>query len=70
MQTVLDKVHDTKARVTFEPEKTVLKATRHDVKPPKEKHIRKLVVLSSTGMMQDMLALMEKRLDSGSWVKT
>ncbi|KAH3744877.1 phosphatidylinositol-binding clathrin assembly protein [Pelomyxa schiedti] len=44
MQSVIDKVHDSKSLIVAEPEKSVLKATRHEMAPPKEKHVRKVVL--------------------------
>eukprot|EP01105_Mastigella_eilhardi_P019036 TRINITY_DN4460_c0_g4_i2.p1 TRINITY_DN4460_c0_g4~~TRINITY_DN4460_c0_g4_i2.p1 ORF type:complete len:790 (-),score=263.79 TRINITY_DN4460_c0_g4_i2:77-2386(-) len=71
VQSVLDIVHDSKGFIVPEPERSVIKATRHEAAPPKEKHVRKLVKFSnqhvnSYGLVELAISL-QRRLESSSW---
>eukprot|EP01105_Mastigella_eilhardi_P006360 TRINITY_DN17967_c0_g1_i1.p1 TRINITY_DN17967_c0_g1~~TRINITY_DN17967_c0_g1_i1.p1 ORF type:complete len:538 (-),score=162.98 TRINITY_DN17967_c0_g1_i1:53-1639(-) len=68
-QAVLDKVHDSKGFIAAEPERSVIKACRHDSMPPKEKHLVQLVRFASghPGNVTDLAQALERRLSSTMW---
>jgi len=51
-------------------EKAVIKATRHNVKPPKEKHVRRLIVETSSpgSKIGELIAMISKRLELPDWI--
>jgi len=51
-------------------EKSVIKATRHNEKAPKEKHVRRLIVYTSehNGRCSELLTLFSKRFETGDWI--
>jgi len=51
-------------------EKAVIKATRHNLKGPKEKHVRRLIVstFESPGKNHEIITLLAKRLEVLDWI--
>jgi hypothetical protein len=53
-----------------EMEKAVIKATKHNTKPPKEKHVRRLIVYNheQSHRIAELINLLAKRLEVPDWI--
>lgn len=51
-------------------EKSIIKATRHNLKAPKEKHVRRLLMICSekTHKINNLVSLLTRRLETPDWI--